>query len=177
MSVANLTEQLAVLLGLPADELGALGDELDDVLMQAWEEGRRLLRDRQGGEAEPLLRQAEALAVTGKRSDAARSLRILLGKLEASRNDYEGALAWYGAVLTLPVEADTADGQEERLYALARIADIRQDLDESGDRALMALSDLLQAAAESDRAEYALPAAANLARAYLGMRQFDACVY
>ena len=75
MAVANLTEQLAVLLGLPADELGALGDELDDVLMQAWEEGRRLLRDRQDGEAEPLLRQAEALAVAGKRSDAARSLK------------------------------------------------------------------------------------------------------
>ena len=177
MAVANLTEQLAVLLGHPADELGALGDELDDVLMQAWEEGRRLLRDRQDGEVELLLRQAEALAVAGKRSDAARSLRILLGKLEASRNDYEGALAWYGAVLALPVEADTADGQDERLYAFARIADIRQDLDESGDRALTALSDLLQAAAESDRAEYAFPAAANLARAYLGMGQFDACVY
>src|SRR5271165_1960406 len=145
--------------------------------MQARHEGRRLLKDRRGDEAEPLLRQAEALAVAGGRPDAARPLRNLLGRLEASRNDYEGALAWYSAALALPVEADTADSQDDRLNALARVADIRQDLDESGDRTLAALSELLQAAIECDRAKYAFPAAANLARAYLGIGQFDACVY
>ena len=102
-TMTKLAERLEALLAFRPEEL--VGDDLDDLLPQALDEGTRLLEGGLADEAEPLLRQAEALAVISGRFDAARPLRNLLGNLEASRNDDEGALAWYGAVLALPDEA------------------------------------------------------------------------
>ncbi len=174
--MAKLPDQLDALLVLPPQELAEAGKELDDVLLHAMDEGSRLLNAGQDGEAETLLRQAEALATAGRRFDAARLLRILLGNLDASRNDQEGALAWYGTVLALPSEAGNPRIQDAMLYAQARIADIRQELDDQ-DSAVGALSQLLQIASEFERADYALAAAAGLTQAYLRMGQYDAGLY
>ena len=69
--MGNLLERLGGLLALPPEELAAVSSELGDVLLQAREEGDRFLREGQDGKAEPLLRMAEALAVAGRRFDAA----------------------------------------------------------------------------------------------------------
>lgn len=174
MPAPKLAERLVALLMLPPDEVD--GSELDDVLSQAREEGRRLLKDGQDGEAEPLLRRAEALAVACGHLDAARPLRILLGGLEASRNDHEGALAWYSAVLASPWQADDPKALEEVLHAQARIAEIRQELDQQ-DRTIKALSQLFETASESGHAGYAWLGAARLAQAYFGTEQIDAGLY
>ena len=77
--MAKLVERLDALLALPPEELAAVSSELGDVLLHAREEGSRLLREGRDGGAEPLLRKAEALAVAGRRFDAALPLRICSG--------------------------------------------------------------------------------------------------
>ena len=62
------------------------------------------------------------------------------------------------------------------LYTLARIAEIRQELNEQ-DYEIAALSQLFEAASDSGRADYAWSAGARLTAAYFGMGQFDAGLY
>jgi CHAT domain-containing protein/tetratricopeptide (TPR) repeat protein len=173
--MAEGNERLSALLLLPPNELSRVGSELDEVLQQALEAGVSLLKDGLD-EAEPLLRQVEALAVSGGRLNATRASRILLGILYASRNDYRSALAWYGAVLALPMDSGDSRRQDDVLYVLERIAAIRDGLDEQ-DQALAALAQLFQVASEFGRADSAWSSAVRLAQVYLDGGQLNACLY
>ena len=174
--MAKLNEQMDALTRLSHEELLAAASALDELLEQAQPAGIQLLQDGQEAEAESLIRQAEALAVSGERFRPAASLRAMLGNLDESRNDFDGALAWYGAVLELPV----ADGDEQahsaRLFALGRISEIYDNLDDDN-QFVTTLSQLFNEAVDAGRADYAFPTAAQLAWTYINHHKLDAGVY
>lgn len=150
-----------------ADALnGALPGDVDVLLTEVLTRVPPLVLSGDTAATLPVIRSAEALATSAGRAPATLRLRVLLGDAAFSEGAAAGAVDWYRSAAIIAATLDDPDDNGFQLYALAQVANVflREERWIPGAEAL---TDLIEAADDAQRPEYAWPSAMALGRLHL----------